>query len=233
MNMRKMSVVAAGALCVSGVAAADGMDVYLCFDGIDRGRAVEINYVAGDNWDAAARTDGWSGGEAGELKFNNGSFKAFCAEIDVPLSGGECDFWKRVNVADVPTPDPMGQVKAGVMRSHFSLHYAGLSTGTLDEQNDKYAAFALVIWEIAQEGWNGTNLLELDFDLGAVQLDSQSTSVMAEANGMLNNLNSSGTMNLYGWSNPELQDLITVVPGPSIALAGVIGLAGIRRRRRN
>jgi hypothetical protein len=223
--MSVFSLCAAGTTLIAGAAFADGYDLVLTFNGIDKGQSMSYSYVAGDAWDAPVRTDGHAA-FAGRLKFNGGSFHAFCAEIDVNMQGGDVAVYKRTEIEYIPSTDAM-EAKAATMRTHYNQNYSGLTT------NAEYAAFAMVVWEIAQEDWDASSLNQLDLHLGAVQFTVLSTEAEAAANSMLSRLTYGGSMSLWGWTNPEYQDIITVVPGPSIALAGLIGLAGIRRRRRN
>ena len=65
-----------------------------------------------------------------------------------------------------------------------------------------------------------------------MQFNDLSDETEANVTAMIASLSDGGSFQLDGWTNPDYQDLIIVVPGPSIALAGVIGLAGLRRRRR-
>ncbi len=202
-----------------------------------RGVSLDTNVVLGENWDAANRTTGFTVRPVGliTLDYANmpGSIQAFCAEFDQAISTvAEC--YTRVAIADLPSTAPMGAARAAVIENHYYNNYGSVATSDSGIVN---AAFQLVLWEISEEGWDGLDFNQLDLSLGAMQFQSSNADVMSIANSMIDDLtnNPNDRASLVGWEDDNSQDLITVtvVPGPSIALAGALGLVGLRRRRRN
>lgn len=229
LTVRKMLQAATGLLCataaLSGTVNAD-VTRNLCYSGIGLHETVRVNYLDGAAASAASRTSG-AYAFAGELRFEGG-IKAFASGIDNYMAWPYCAEYTKVDIA-ATNPTPMGALRAAVMKSHYAQNY-----GSMMSSGDAslVAAFAMVVWEIAQENWGGTALSDLDIHLGAMQFNDLSGETEANATAMIANLSDGGSFQLDGWTNPDYQDLIIVVPGPSIALAGVIGLAGLRRRRR-
>ena len=154
------------------------------------------------------------------MNFTGDISKAFCFEILGVAAEGPITY-KHV---DLDTFGP----KSLYVRMHYSANYANLVT------DDDYAAFQMLLWEIVDEGWNANDLNELLFNYGAVQFHNIDPGIAQAWYDQLDNLQY-GTWigGIDVWENPDSQNIITIVPGPSVALAGLIGLAGIRRRRRN
>jgi hypothetical protein len=177
---------------------------------------------------SSATRAGGAFGLAGQLRFAEG-IHAFCSEVDAPMEAGLPVVYTESDIADLPSPDPMGAGRAAAMESHYAQNYLAVANSGSDSM---YAAFAIVLWEVAQENWNGTNVADLDIHLGAMQVSNISSETEASVAAMIANIASGGSYDLQGWTTPDYQDLI-VVPGPSIAMAGLLGLAGLRRRRRH
>lgn len=244
MKTRKMMIVlsaSAGAIAMSSIATADATDLSLCYAGADPYRTVMVNFDSSEtDPNAAHRTTGDEEGQAGYLRFiNEGAgpyyIRGFCADLEAEMASGDCGTWKSVDVDELPQKEPSG-TRAHYLGGLYASHYSSLSTA------NEYAAFQMAIWEIMQEVWDADSgsTGELNSQLGAVQFDGLSTELQSLLNTYLASAaENSFYDNLRGWKanlsqgTENLQDFITVVPGPSIALAGVIGLVGLRRRRRN
>ena len=230
------SVLVSSQALAGGIIVGPSDDLCVIFDNV-RGVDINANVVIGDSWDTATRTSGGEVRPAGILTMDyiqaSGSIQAFCAELDQALST-EAVCYLRTDVADLPSTAPMGELRAGIIANHYYHNYA---TVTSSDSSAINAAFQLVLWEISEEGWDGVDLTQLDLSIGAMQFTTNNTEVTNAAASMLSNLtnNPNERMSLDGWQDVDSQDLITVsvVPGPSIALAGALGLAGLRRRRRN
>lgn len=184
------------------------------------------NFDNGVNSASATRSGG-SFGLAGQLRFAEGVL-AFCTEVDAPMERDIAVVYTAADIADIPNPDPMGAARAAAMEAHYAQNFLAV---TNSGSNSMYAAFAIVLWEVAQENWGGTDIGELSTKLGAMQVSNISAETEASVTAMFANIALGGSYDLYGWTNPDYQDLI-VVPGPSIAMAGLLGLAGLRLRRR-
>ena len=201
-----------------------------------RGEHVDINYDSSASYDATNR-EGGNNSLCGLLFFetvSGGSITAFCAEFSQPISPDTEYCFDETAVKDLPGPGgSVGEAKAMAIQNHYWQNYSQIDTVTGDNTVAN-TAFQIVLWELVEENWNGTNTSELSLSLGAMQFNGLSSDVENAANLMISNLDLGNLMSLKGWNDPTTQDIITVtvVPGPSIALAGVIGLAGIRRRRR-
>ena len=128
----------------------------------------------------------------------------------------------------------MGSARSAVMQDLFFRYYDTVIEGSVAEA----AAFQMVIWEISHEmdaidTDAASIVLGLDFGSGAATFNS-SLVVNGIADSMLDSLGSGGFNSyskLLGLTNPEYQDQLIVVPGVG-AIAGLGGVAAIRRRRR-
>ena len=227
-NMRKMALLGMGALYAATAAHADTTRT-LTFMSMTFYEEITYNFDNSVASSSATRAGG-AFGLAGQLGFADNLF-AFCSEVDAPMEAGLPVVYTESDIADLPSPDPMGAGRAAAMESHYALGYEAVSNSGNDSM---YAAFAIVVWEIAQENWNGTDFDDLDIRLGAFQVSNISAETEATVQAMFAGIRKfgGGSYSITGWTNPDYQDLI-VVPGPSIAMAGLLGLAGLRRRRRH
>ena len=224
--MRKMTLLGMGALYAATAAHANTTRT-LTYQSMAFYEEMTYNFDNSFASSSATRAGG-SYGLAGQLRFAEGVL-AFCSEVDAPMQGGLTILYTESDIADIPSLDPMGAARAAAMESHYAQNYLTVANSGSDSM---YAAFAIVLWEVAQENWGGTNVAELDIQLGAMQVSNISSETEANVTAMIANIASGGSYDLQGWTNPDYQDLI-VVPGPSIAMAGLLGLAGLRRRRRH
>ena len=234
-NTRSGLLILAGGL-TAGIASTASANE-MCVEYIRvRGNTVTINYDSSASSSAAHR-DGGNNALCGLMFFDvegGGSLTAFCAEFQQPIQSGATYCFMETMVANLPgTGGAMGDLKAMAVADHYYNNYGLIDTVTGDNTVAN-AAFQAVLWEIIEENWGGTNTSELSLELGAMQFNDLTTEVEELANQMLASLDLMNSMDIVGWANEETQDIITVtvVPGPSIALAGMIGLVGIRRRRR-
>lgn len=182
--------------------------------------------------------------------FAGALLKTFCVDLAQNVVG-QVKTYDIVSVASAPDPDaPTGNV--GTLRAGFlqSLYYNAIQAGLLDSRGSatdsmtgqQAAAFQLVVWELAFEdsgvlaaaagGPNYTSLLAND--------DFEVTSTISA--GVAANLDT-----FFGWAfngdvlgglraitSATAQDQLIVIPLPTGGMMGIAGLAGIaaiRRRR--
>jgi len=220
----KMKAIAVIGGCVAGMAFASSANadsvhfMTVTYHSDNPAEWVHRNYEDAVDWDAPMRSGG-PGGYAGQMKFTNG-MHAFCFELNGTIQSGDTVTYKLGDL------DSYG-ARANVLRQHYSANYR-----TLQSSYD-YAAFQMISWEIMSENWDATDLGQLQMHMGAVQFN-EITALESTIDVQISRISNGGLFqNLEVWTSSEYQDIIVVVPGPSIALAGMIGLAVIRRRRRN
>jgi len=241
-------------------AAASASSVSLTFNGFGHGLNIKLNYAANQSYSAANRSSG-SNIQVKQHRFTNTAtgkqMRNYCVQVFESVTPGNTYTYNEVNVNDVPDfppgPGPMGTARGRLMRNLYSRFYSEVDGST---DNVKCAAFALLVWEISHENFNGLggsatasdilNAGALDVGLGAFQVSSvagltgnnlaaynlaQSWIATMEADS--SNLRWAG---IYGLTNPTAQDHIGVlVPVPAPALLAGLGLMGVvsgRRRSR-
>jgi hypothetical protein len=230
--MNRTSVVTGGLLVLMGstcVARGDvmiGDTLSLTFQGSGPSKAVSWNFD-GDSGTNSAGFLNWAGG-----------VKTFCVQLEENIGGGQTVDFAVVSPEGLPDepplPGPMGAARSLVMQDLYSRYYDSTLAGTAYDA----AAFQMVIWEISHEmsaDSASANAIVAGLDFGGGDATfSSSAAVMGIAEGMLLGLGAGGFNSysgLLGLTDPALQDQLIVVPGVG-ALAGLGGVAGIRRRRR-
>jgi hypothetical protein len=182
--------------------------------------------------------------------FAGALLKTFCVDLAQNVVG-QVKTYNIVSVASAPDPDaPTGNV--GSLRAGYlgSLYYNAIQAGLLDRRgsatdamtNQQAAAFQLVIWELAFEdagvlaaAAGGPNYNSLvandDFKVN----NSINASVAANFNTFFGWAFNGDTLGgLRAMSSQTAQDQLIVIPLPTggvMALAGLVGIAGVRRRR--
>ena len=201
-----------------------------------RGVNVVNNIDVDASWDAATRLEGGEFNPSGLMTLNvvgGGEIKVFCSQVDQLINRDEPVLYNQVGLNQLRSTLPIGLLKAQSVTNHYYHNYSMVTEGNSGIIN---SAFQLVIWEITGENWDGETLSQLDLSLGAVQFELEDAPlILNQAQAMINNLtnNPNQRMKLSGWANENSSDFIVVVPGPTAIIAGAIGIAGLRRRRRN
>lgn len=202
----------------------------LTFQNVSPGAGVQYNLNSGNG--------NFNGTTAGVMNWVGG-YETFCVQLEEYISGGQTVTYDVLDVADVPDAEPgaMGDVRAGLIEDLYARNYASIASA------EDAAAFQVAIWEIVHERGDTFNPLTLG-DLGLstgtarFQLNPDDTgNVLTLAGNLLAGLGGVDKdefltfENLRGLSNLDYQDQLIVVPGPG-AIAGMIGVAAMRRRRR-
>jgi hypothetical protein len=182
--------------------------------------------------------------------FAGALLKTFCVDLAQNVVG-QVKTYNIVSVASAPDPDaPTGNV--GALRAGYlgSLYYNAIQNGLLDNRgsatdsmtDQQAAAFQLVIWELAFEDSAvlaastglanfGTLLAGDDFKVS----NSINANVAANFNTFFGWAFNGDTLGgLRAMSSQTAQDQLIVIPlrtGGAMALAGLVGIAGVRRRR--
>ncbi|MDZ4831731.1 MAG: MYXO-CTERM sorting domain-containing protein [Phycisphaerae bacterium] len=247
MSSLQFAVIGAGAL--AAIAATASANVTATYLGTGFGKFQSVSYNASTQWDQAGSGPFYSS-RAFDHHWtdtsNNTPFTAWCIQLYQGLTVGSTYNFTCVAVENAPTappaPGPMGIVPANIMRDLFARWAdAGTGTivpeGTLAASNAKAAAFAILIWEISHENFTGLTetVVKTQMSLTAGALRAN---VAADVSGwyttMYNSLGVNGwlTSDLQGLVNSASQDQVRIVPAPGVlALLGLAGLAGARRRR--
>lgn len=202
----------------------------LTFQNVSPGAGVRYSLNSGDDF---------TGTTAGVMNWVGG-YETFCVQLEEYVSGGNQYTYDVLDVAEVPDAEPgaMGSYRASLIEDLYARNYA-----SIDSAEDA-AAFQVAIWEIVHErGGNTAGELmvgELGLSTGTSQFRNGNGAidggVFDLAGSLLAGLGGGtetflGFGGLRGLSNEQFQDQLIVVPGPG-ALAGIIGVAAIRRRRR-
>ena len=169
-----------------------------------------------------------------------GGYETFCIQLEEYISGGQTVSYDVRDVAEVPDAEPgaMGLYRAGLIEDLYARNYVNI------DSSEEAAAFQIAIWEIVHERGDNTAGGLMVADLGLSTGTSRFRNGDGSADGgafdlagqLLAGLGGGtetflGFGGLRGLSNEQFQDQLIVVPGPG-ALAGIIGVAAIRRRRR-
>ena len=230
--MNRVSHVAGGLLVMLGAVSTAQGDIMV-------GDTVSLTFLNASPTQAVVwEFDGDSGTTSAGILNWVGGLQSFCVQIEENIGGGTTVAFDVVEPDGLPDqpplPGPMGSARSAVMQDLFFRYYDTVIEGSVAEA----AAFQMVIWEISHEmdaidTDAASVVLGLDFGSGAATFNS-SLVVNGIADSMLDSLGSGGFNSyskLLGLTNPEYQDQLIVVPGAS-AIAGLGGVAAIRRRRR-
>ena len=175
---------------------------------------------------------------------NSSPLRGFCVQILESISTGTAQNYDVKDIEQVPDapPSPMGTARATLVEDLYARHFADVTAATGGTAQDKAAAFGMVLWEIIHQDSAASTasgvLANLSLSSGNFTA-SGSTTVNTLANNMLASLGGgTGSFQmftageLFGFTNPTYQDFLIVVPGPT-GFAALVGIAGLRRRRRN
>jgi hypothetical protein len=210
-------------------------EVDLSYTGLGPTSGAKWSYDGSVNWDGPSRTGSF--GYLGVIEFNGGDIEGYCYDLDAPVSADAQSFnvlsWTDLNSED--------QLRASLLADLYNDWYFDvLVTG----DNDMATALAFLTNEIMEENFDlipGTFYLtdiqaQSSNATGAVQFSDFEAGVQAFYDIMLAELDF-GTNSMldglvfYESTDGEWQDIVSYVPAPSaLALLGVAGLAGRRRR---
>lgn len=217
--MRIVSFVVAAA--VASVASADTVD--LKFLGTGAGQTVSI-----------AGPGPYTNVFAGQLRheMDGQNVTTFCVEIAQLVGGGSAYTYDVVDLAQAPgLPGPMGNDRKEAVRVLYDVA-GGAQFGA---NNTLAAAFQVALWELVFD-FAGGDSASVDLHSGAFELNSGGT-VETSANAWLGQIMAnygSGSTALAGLHHDHKQDQVVAVPLPApvaLGLAGIIGVAGLRRLR--
>lgn len=249
----KLVTNALAVVCAGVVSSAALAEITVDYIGTGNGRSgMGLTYAAGGNANNGnERTfNGWTGTLVYEVtgvdpnspfasQFSVGqTLNAFCT--DFFSSAGSATFMLG-DLSDAPQPGSyqMGEDRAALISGLYAAHYDNLGSA------NSYSAFQLAIWEIAFEDEFDGTLASLDLESGQFFSDEDfATSgsrdtVVALANSMLADAwdawqNGEGLHLLAAMDVEGAQDFIIVIPLPApawMALAGLVGIAALRRRK--
>jgi hypothetical protein len=226
--MNKSRLLALGLLTLAASATTTRGDVMtLTFQNVSPGAGVQYSLNSGANF---------TGTTAGVMNWVGG-YETFCIQLQEYISGGQQVTYNVLDVADVPDAEPgaMGAYRASLIEDLYARNYASIASA------EDAAAFQVAIWEIVHERGDttagGLTLGNLGLSDGTARFNvNAGSNVVTLASGLLAGLGGGtetylGFGGLRGLSDDYFQDQLIVVPGPG-ALAGIIGVAAMRRRRR-
>ena len=216
------------AICLTSVVFAGPVfaDIDMSFDGMYLHQEVTRSYVFGDAWDSPQRQGG-TRTMAGILSFNDGDLLTLCMELKQTASHSVLSYQAN------SFGEFNSQVfdRSLVLASLFDQYWEQtISSGS----KAMASAFAMVTWEVMLEGFSfpGTSMFDqISIDKGAVQFSGVSNQSLAYYQEMTGNLYIADSSDgLVAYVHPQHQDQVGVVPAPSVL--ALLGIAGLRRRRR-
>lgn len=241
-KMRKgycVAIVGAAAMTMGGLSStASANTIDLSFDGLVFGNSslTARSTLNSSNFYAGAMQ--WS-----EIGNPGNSFTTFCLEVTQLVSStstytitslaGELD--------PIPTLDSggMGETRARLMQSLFDNHYGSALNSAFES-----AAFQLAVWEIVYEDTlDQSGDVMFDVTSGTHRITGGSVlnnnsmlglSAVDQANIWLNGLSDTDVTTLQALTSGNSQNQVRMIPlpGPAgMAMAGLLGLAAVRRRR--
>jgi hypothetical protein len=214
-------VIAATSGCLLLSAGASASFINAKFEGVSPGQGVSFSTNGGGSFmNTTAGVFNWTqtGGDY-DMPGPTSSFMTFCIEVTQYISPGSSYTYNIVPIETAPNTAPMGVATAGMLSELFGRYY---TTGFSATQA---AAMQVAIWEIVNDA-------DLSVTSGSFRIGT-SAGFVTTAQGMLDSLDGTGpTRTLAAISNGSSQDQVFVVPSPGVfALAGLVGLCGLRRRR--
>lgn len=223
--MRSLFIVTASALSLAAAAQADFVDVQYTGTGV----GYNVNVLSpGFNGNVFAGqilttlTNSTAGPNYGNL---NGNWIVFCCELPQYVNGASIPY-EVLPVSSVPLAGPMGAAAATAI-SEVYFAAAGTQYGG---DSDLAAAFQIAVWELALDYAGGPAGVG-DLGVGNFQVSGTTAATDAYLAALLGAVGSGNTAAILGLGNESAQDFIIEVPAPgAIALLGVAGLVGRRRR---
>lgn len=230
MKLSTVSTAVAGALVLSSAAHADLVTV-LC-TGTGAGRNVNVTHGT-----TTANVF------AGQLRLTltnstgqnvNGLWTSFCTELSQFIYvNGAAQTYQVLPVSDLPIPGAgMGTTRANAVARMFAAA-AGTQYGT---NADLAAAFQIAVWEITMD-FDGTSG-SIDIGAGTFKGNSLTAAIQSNLTALFaaagNLTGAQSTVLGIGNSTyqDQLLDVSTFIPAPgAVALLGLAGLVGVRRRK--
>ncbi|TVQ62058.1 MAG: hypothetical protein EA378_06230 [Phycisphaerales bacterium] len=246
--MNRLTVTMLAVAAASGVAAADTID--LAYLGTGQGRNVRVTLDGNSqNVHAGQLRHGATNGVGNGVELAGQALVTYCADINQLVSSSSTTY-ELVSVSLLPspssetTPTGMGSIRAAAIQSVYA--YANDVLGGQHSDlgtSDAFAtAFQLVIWELVYD-YDGT-AGSIDLTSGAFHASRTNGSslwgdVLTHANdlflnGVGYNLNAMSVVGLRsGTRQDQLVEMnVPIIPTPTAAALGLVGLGGLAARRR-
>lgn len=218
--MKLILVPTAALLACASLATADTTN--LLYNGVTAGQVVTITSPGYNGQvNAGSMSVTLSGGTGAGAAFY-GSWLVYCVDYYQTTNTGP-NVYDFTSVASLPTSAPMGAAAAQAVADLYAAA-GGLQYGGDGEFN---CAFQLALWEVIGDAGGS-----YDLGVGNFAATGLTANTLAYAVSLLASVGSNSNANLIGLGNETYQDFVLEVPGPgALALIGVAGLVGARRRR--
>lgn len=237
--------------CVGAFATSAMATINVTYDGTGIGQSsLGVTYAAGgDANDGQGRVhNGFNGSLLYTVNSVSGPFASYFS-VGQSLSVFCTDFFDNANsgnytfqdLSDAPQPGTyqMGEDRAALISGLYGAWHDNLATA------NEFAAFQLAIWEIAfEDEFDGTlGSLDLEsgqfFSDGSIAGNAERGNILAIGHQMIEDAwqlyeDGEGLSLLAATSNNH-QDFIVIIPLPApvwMGLAGLVGVAALRRRRK-
>ncbi len=210
----------AGAVALALTSAAGASVVTATFNTVGPSEVVTVTLNAGANTTQVhAGLMNWTR-TGGDYTGVSTSFWTFCTEITENVGGGGSYTYDVMSPEFAPNTAPMGAARAALLNELFGRYIGVVNFSSATDM----AAFQMAVWEIAYD--NGVDLSGGDFQVTA---GNNASRTLAQA--YLDALDGTGPqVSVEAFVNAGRQDQIVPTPG-ALALLGLAGLAGSRRRR--
>lgn len=230
MNLKRIALTVAVLSAPAGLANADLVSV--AATGTGAGRDVNVTHGATTRNVFAGQIRLTLSASTG---FNlNGAWTSFCTELHQFIYlDGVARVYEVQPLSDLPIPGAgMGSVKADAI----ARMYATANDAQFGTNNDYAAAFQIAVWEVVND-FDGT-AGSLDVSSGDFKGNNLSAAIAGNLAVLFASAADLGgpTRSLIGIGSSGFQDQIlditSVIPAPgALALLGVAGLIGVRRRK--
>lgn len=224
--MSKTLLIAVGAMALATAAQADFVDVAYTGQGVGQNVTVTSPNFNGGVFAGQiflSLTNSTGGPNYPNL---DGNWIVFCCELPQYVNSNSNPY-EVVPVANVPLTAPMGAFAAAAIGDI----YAAAGGAQYGNDADLAAAFQIAIWELSIDYAGGPAGIG-DASAGNFQVTGMNAGTTAYLAALLAAVGNTSGAWIAGLANESYQDFIIELPAPgAVALLGLAGLVGTRRRR--
>jgi hypothetical protein len=224
--MRETLLMAAGAIALASAAQADFVDVAYAGQGVGQNVTVTSPMFSGNVFAGQIYLNLTNSTGGPNYPNLDGSWIVFCCELPQYVNSNSNPY-EVLPVGNVPLTSPMGPLAANAIAEIYTA-VAGAQYGI---DADLAAAFQIAIWELSIDYAGGPAGLG-DASTGNFQVTGMNAGTTAYLAAILAAVGNFNPAWIAGLANESYQDFIIELPAPgAVALLGVAGLIGSRRRR--